>query len=55
MCERGGSFCNPLEAEFVVRVIETLVRGGVEASDIGVITLYKAQQQKISNILAKSG
>ena len=53
-CERGNSFCNAREASFVQLLIETLLLEGVCASDVGVITLYKAQQALIGSQLAES-
>lgn len=50
----GGSFCNAREASLVVLLIETLLMEGVPAPDIGVITLYKAQQALISSQLTAS-
>ena len=54
VCERGNSFSNRAEASFVVLLLEALVCDDVSADSIGVITLYKAQQELISAMLAES-
>ena len=52
--EGGGSFYNIKEAEFVRHLVECLLRDGVNARNIGVITLYKAQQSKVIDMLLAS-
>ena len=52
--DRVGSFYNEREAEFVVFMIEVLLSMGVEPKDMGVITLYKSQMHKISQLLQAS-
>jgi hypothetical protein len=41
--QEGGSFVNQQEARFITYLVTQLIRGGVEAREIGVICLYKAQ------------
>ncbi|XP_033643688.1 protein ZGRF1-like isoform X3 [Asterias rubens] len=53
-CARDGSFFNEEEASFVIYLIDVLMSLGVEAGDVGVITLYKAQTMKISMMLQDS-
>uniref|UniRef100_A0A8D2L142 5'-3' DNA helicase ZGRF1 n=3 Tax=Varanus komodoensis TaxID=61221 RepID=A0A8D2L142_VARKO len=49
--ERDNSFHNMAESCFIVKLIQSLIISGVEGSMIGVITLYKSQMSKISNLL----
>jgi superfamily I DNA and/or RNA helicase len=49
--DRGGSFYNKKEAEFVGCLIDRLLQDGIDARNIGVVTLYKSQQSKIYEIL----
>ncbi|KND01510.1 hypothetical protein, variant [Spizellomyces punctatus DAOM BR117] len=49
--QRGGSFVNAEEADFVVKLTYLLAEKGVEASDIGVICLYKDQSEMIASKL----
>ncbi|KAJ8023137.1 Protein ZGRF1 [Holothuria leucospilota] len=53
-CTTGGSYLNDKEGAFVVTMIEMLVGSGVEASQIGVITLYKAQVAHVTVLLQQS-
>nr|XP_056711498.1 protein ZGRF1 [Euleptes europaea] len=50
--ERDNSFHNMAESFFSVKLIQSLIASGIEGSVIGVITLYKSQMSKISNLLA---
>ncbi|PIK61853.1 hypothetical protein BSL78_01184 [Apostichopus japonicus] len=50
----GGSFLNDKEAVFLVTMLEMLMVSGVEPSQVGVITLYKAQVSHISTLLLQS-
>ncbi|XP_074677586.1 5'-3' DNA helicase ZGRF1 [Strix aluco] len=50
--ERDNSFYNMAEVHFTVKLIQCLVASGIEASAIGVITLYKSQMCKIQNLLS---
>lgn len=43
----NGSFVNEAEAQFVVLLLSVLAARGLQASAVGVITLYKAQAQRI--------
>lgn len=49
--DHGGSFYNKKEAEFVGCLISRLLRDGIDAKNIGVVTLYKSQQSKIADVL----
>ncbi|XP_061848194.1 protein ZGRF1 isoform X1 [Colius striatus] len=49
--EIGNSFYNMAEAHFTVKLIQSLIASGIEASAIGVITLYKSQMTKIQNLV----
>ncbi|XP_072050284.1 5'-3' DNA helicase ZGRF1-like [Amphiura filiformis] len=55
VCASDGSFYNDQEATLVVFMIETLLVSEIQPSDIGVITLYKAQMRKIHQMLLSSG
>nr|KAF6482688.1 zinc finger GRF-type containing 1 [Molossus molossus] len=48
----GNSFHNEAEAAFTLMLIQSLVAGGVEASAIGVVTLYKSQLRKLCHLLS---
>ena len=48
----GGSFYNEAEAGVLRAVIRGLLEAGVEAGEIGVITLYKAQMHCLTDKLA---
>ncbi|NXX79574.1 ZGRF1 protein, partial [Urocolius indicus] len=50
--EIGNSFYNMAEAHFTVKLIQSLIASGIEASAIGVITLYKSQMAKIQNLVS---
>jgi superfamily I DNA and/or RNA helicase len=49
--ESSGSFVNEAEAQFVSLLLSVLVSQGLQATAIGVITLYKAQAHRIQNIV----
>ncbi|XP_041125705.1 protein ZGRF1-like [Polyodon spathula] len=49
--QNDGSFHNIEEAVFTLKLIQSLIASGIEGSMIGVITLYKSQMYKISNLL----
>ncbi|XP_045687223.1 protein ZGRF1 [Phyllostomus hastatus] len=49
--EGGNSFHNVAEAAFTLTLIQSLVAGGVAGSEIGVITLYRAQVCKLCHSL----
>ncbi|XP_071494545.1 uncharacterized protein [Diadema antillarum] len=51
---RDGSYFNDAEASFVVFLIGGLIEMGVAPSEVGVITLYKAQVNQISMLLQTS-
>ena len=51
----GGSFLNDNEAQIVADLIDILICSGLEASNIGVITLYKAQMYKVIQLIQGSG
>ncbi|XP_075056542.1 5'-3' DNA helicase ZGRF1 isoform X3 [Mixophyes fleayi] len=48
----NNSFHNVEEASFTVKLIQSLIVSGIQGSMIGVITLYKAQMNKISCMLS---
>nr|XP_042715838.1 protein ZGRF1 [Chrysemys picta bellii] len=50
--ERDNSFYNMAEVYFIIKLIQSLIASGIEGSMIGVITLYKSQMYKISNLLS---
>ncbi|KAE8630566.1 hypothetical protein XENTR_v10000876 [Xenopus tropicalis] len=52
--EGNNSFYNMEEANFTVKLIQSLIASGIEGSMIGVITLYKSQMYKIFSLLASS-
>ncbi|XP_018106898.1 protein ZGRF1 isoform X2 [Xenopus laevis] len=52
--EGNNSFYNMEEANFTVKLIQSLIASGIEGSMIGVITLYKSQMYKIFNSLASN-
>ena len=54
VCESGNSFANRDEAAFVVLLVEALICDDVTASNVGVITLYKAQHELILRLLSQS-
>nr|DBA28895.1 TPA: hypothetical protein GDO54_009181 [Pyxicephalus adspersus] len=49
--EGNNSFHNIEEANFTVKLIQSLIASGIQGSMIGVITLYKSQMSKICNLL----
>ncbi|KAL5038978.1 hypothetical protein RTP6_7802 [Batrachochytrium dendrobatidis] len=49
----GGSFCNPVEAHHICDLASQLVLLNIPASDIGIITLYKAQEHLICKLLGE--
>ena len=51
----GGSFLNDQEAQVVANLIDILINNGIEATEIGVITLYKAQMYKVLQLIQASG
>ncbi|XP_063776216.1 5'-3' DNA helicase ZGRF1 isoform X2 [Pseudophryne corroboree] len=48
----NNSFHNVEEANFTVKLIQSLIASGMQGSMIGVITLYKSQMNKISCMLS---
>ncbi|XP_056420937.1 protein ZGRF1 isoform X4 [Hyla sarda] len=50
--EGNNSFYNVEEANFTVKLIQSLIGSGVQGSMIGVITLYKSQMNKICCMLS---
>ena len=46
------SYFNPVEITIVVGYVEKLIDEGVECRDIGIITPYSAQANKIQNIIS---
>lgn len=50
----GGSFCNPAEAAFAVKLIKSLLDADLQPSQIGVITLYRSQATMISELLKEN-
>ncbi|XP_060575626.1 protein ZGRF1-like [Ruditapes philippinarum] len=54
-CEAAGSYYNEREAQFVVFLLQVLLSSGIEPSAIGVITLYKSQMARISDLLTGQG
>ena len=51
----GTSFLNPAEAAQIEKVVYYLVKSGVRAQQIGIITPYKGQRTYIVNYLVKQG
>ncbi|XP_063969613.1 uncharacterized protein LOC129281362 isoform X1 [Lytechinus pictus] len=51
MSSRDGSYFNDPEASFVVFLISSMMEMGISPSDVGVITLYKAQVSRIRMLL----
>jgi len=51
----GTSFLNRTEAAQVEKVVNALIRSGVKAQNLGIITPYKGQRAYIVNYLAKNG
>lgn len=47
----GDSYYNQYEAQLVVELILMLLERGCRGEEIGVIALYKRQEQKISELL----
>jgi hypothetical protein len=43
----GGSWCNELELEETLGLVESLCRGGVQLEDIAVITPYRGQLERL--------
>uniref|UniRef100_A0A8C5M2X6 5'-3' DNA helicase ZGRF1 n=1 Tax=Leptobrachium leishanense TaxID=445787 RepID=A0A8C5M2X6_9ANUR len=54
MVEGSNSFHNVEEANFTVKLIQSLIATGIEGSMIGVVTLYKAQMYKICTLLSNT-
>ncbi|XP_041485065.1 LOW QUALITY PROTEIN: protein ZGRF1-like [Lytechinus variegatus] len=54
MSSRDGSYFNDPEASFVVFLISSMMEMGISPSDVGVITLYKAQVSRIRMLLQTS-
>ncbi|XP_073428035.1 5'-3' DNA helicase ZGRF1 [Dendrobates tinctorius] len=52
--ERNSSFYNVEEANFTVKLIQSLIASGIHGSMIGVITLYKSQMTKICCMLGSA-
>ncbi|CAG2220680.1 Protein ZGRF1 [Mytilus edulis] len=52
--DRDGSFYNDKEAQFIMFLIEVLVDRDVDPVRIGVISLYKSQMYKITNLLGSN-
>ncbi|OPL21399.1 hypothetical protein AM593_05483, partial [Mytilus galloprovincialis] len=52
--DRDGSFYNDKEAQFIMFLIEVLVDRDVDPDRIGVISLYKSQMYKITNLLGSN-
>ncbi|XP_018425290.1 PREDICTED: protein ZGRF1 [Nanorana parkeri] len=50
--EGNNSFHNMQEANFTVKLIQSLIASGIQSSMIGVITLYKSQMTKICSLLS---
>lgn len=50
-CESFGSYYNECEAQFVVFLLKVLLTVGIEPTSVGVITLYKSQMARISDLL----
>ena len=50
-CEMAGSYYNEQEAQFVVFLIQFLMSCDTEPSSIGVITLYRSQMARITDLL----
>lgn len=50
-CEGVGSYYNEREAQFVVFLLQVLLTSGIEPSAVGVITLYRSQMARISDLL----
>ena len=51
----GGSYFNEQEAGVVAELVNILLAAGLEASEVGVITLYKAQMYKVTQLLSTQG
>ncbi len=51
----GGSYFNEQEASVVAELVNILLAAGLEASEVGVITLYKAQMYKVTQLLSAQG
>ncbi|XP_038611146.1 protein ZGRF1 isoform X6 [Tachyglossus aculeatus] len=49
---RDNSFHNLAEATFTLKLIQSLIASGIEASAIGVITLYKSQMNQLCNLFS---
>ncbi|XP_053556164.1 protein ZGRF1 [Bombina bombina] len=49
--EGNNSFLNVEEANFTIKLIQSLIASGVQGSVIGVITLYKSQMHTICRLL----
>ncbi|CAH2300748.1 ZGRF1 isoform X1, partial [Pelobates cultripes] len=52
MVEGSNSFHNVEEANFTVKLIQSLLASGIQGTMIGVITLYKAQMYKVCTLLS---
>ncbi|KAJ1345233.1 hypothetical protein BSLG_000747 [Batrachochytrium salamandrivorans] len=51
----GGSIYNTIEAHHICDLVSQLVQLGIQPSDMGVITLYKAQGNLITKLLTEQG
>ncbi|XP_044157691.1 protein ZGRF1 [Bufo gargarizans] len=52
--EGNNSFYNVEEANFTVKLIQSLIASGIQGSIIGVITLYRSQMNKICYMLSSA-
>ncbi|XP_071975384.1 5'-3' DNA helicase ZGRF1 isoform X7 [Engystomops pustulosus] len=52
--EGNNSFYNVEEANFIVKLIQSLIASGIEGSMIGLITLYKSQMNKVCCMLSSA-
>ncbi|WAQ97409.1 ZGRF1-like protein, partial [Mya arenaria] len=51
-CEGAGSFYNEAESQYVAFLLQLILGAGLEPGQVGVITLYRAQVARITDILA---
>jgi DNA replication ATP-dependent helicase Dna2 len=54
LLQRNTTVRSRLEADVVVNLILTLVEGGIEPEEIGVVTPYRAQGREIRNLLRRT-
>ena len=52
--DASGSFVNEAEAQFVTLLLSVMMTQGLQATSVGVITLYKAQARRIVNMIRHS-